>query len=189
VLPAYHFFSKFLFLLPWCKKTIRSATTRYSWFFLLLVIIGSAINDSAWIVKLTQLLFMPNADYRIILFWIRIKWGFQAVQYHATALFIESLVEKKYTLSSRQKIYCCFTACFVLFFIFMAFFNFNCFNSSDRPLFEVTVQRLEMLYFLFPLMLPSLFIAIKTIRSTTLPHIFEKTTKIINPSDYYPLLD
>ncbi len=173
------FFLKIFIFVALVQKTIRSATTRYSWFFLLLVIIGSAINDSAWIVKLTQLLFLPNADYRIILFWIRIMWGFQAVQYHATALFIESLVEKKYRLPLRQKIYCCFTACFVLFFVFMAFFNFNCFNISDRPRFEGIIQRLEILYFLFPLMIPSLFIAIKKIRSTTLPHILKKQLKLL----------
>lgn len=173
------FFLKIFIFVALVQKTIRSATTRYSWFFLLLVIIGSAINDSAWIVKLTQLLFVPNADYRIIKFWIRIMWGFQAVQFHATALFIESLMEKKYTLTLRQKTYCCFTACFVLFFIFMAFFNFNYVSPSNRPPFEGTIQRLEILYFLFPLMLPSLFIAIKKIRSTTLPHILTKQLKLL----------
>jgi len=106
-------------------------------------------------------------------------WGFQAVQYHATALFIESLVEKKYRPSLRQKIYGCFTACFALFFVFMAFFNFNCFSSSDRPPFEGIIQRLEVVYFLFFLMIPSLLIAIYKIRSTTLPHILKKQLKLL----------
>lgn len=173
------FFIKIFIFIALVKKTIHSPTIKYSYFFLLLIIIGSAVNDSAWILKLSQLLFIPNADYRIILFWIRIMWGFQVVQFHATSLFIESLVTKKYIIPFRQKIYSCFSLCFILFFVSLAFLNFNCTDASERSLFELTTQKLVMLYYLFPLMIPSFFIAIRKIRSDSLPHILKKQLKLL----------
>ena len=175
------FFLKIFILIALAKKTINPTKIKLPWFFLLIVLICSAITDSAWILKLTQLLFFSDFDYRIILFWIRISWGFFIIQYQATALFIESLVEKNYVMSLRQKIFCLFSGGFVLFFIGLAFINFNCFHlaNPNRLLLDFIMQNVATSYLLFPVMIPSLFIAIKKIRSNYLPHILKKQLKLL----------
>ena len=58
-----------------------------------LVIISSIIIDFSWLLKFCQVLFFPKMDYRVVLFVIRIAWGFFILQYQALSLLIDKLPE------------------------------------------------------------------------------------------------
>jgi hypothetical protein len=45
------------------------------------VIFAGMISDYTWLVVLSRLLFFPDIDYRIIIFFIRIAWGLSSFQY------------------------------------------------------------------------------------------------------------
>ena len=80
------------------KRGFHNTYAKYPWLFLLGVLTSAIVGDFAWLLKLLQILFFPQMDYRIILFSIRIAWGFTVMQYNALSLFIESLVDQKYFL-------------------------------------------------------------------------------------------
>lgn len=160
------------------QKSQPNATKR-SRFYLLLVLIGSMVEDSAWVVKLIQFLFVPTLDYRIQITWIRVAWAFSVIQYQALALFVESLAEQNHSLNLRQKIFVSISSIFTFLFFAIALMNINCKTPSDRPPFEFIVQQVYTLYALFPLMLPSLFFTIKKLHRVPMPSILKKQLTII----------
>ncbi|HJZ23689.1 MAG TPA: hypothetical protein VJ201_04485, partial [Candidatus Babeliales bacterium] len=118
-------------MLIWLIKKSNIKTKNY-WplMFLSIILISSIILHSTWILKLTRSLWFPSFDFRLYLFWVRIAWSFSIVQYQALALFIESLVEKKYTFKPHQKIFCALSSLICLFFVGIAIFNFDCLSHS-----------------------------------------------------------
>ena len=146
--------------------------------FLSIILMSSMLMNSAWIFKLTRQLWIPSFDYRIYLCWLRIAWAFLIVQYQALALFIESLVEKKYRFKLHQKILCTLSGIIFLSIIGVAIFNFNCFNSYDRLAIEWTILYLATLYVLFPLALSSIFFAVRTTREIGIPRVLNKQLKL-----------
>jgi len=146
--------------------------------FILLVLIGTMASDVAWILKLSKSLFFPSLDYRILTFLIRIAWALFVVQYQSLALFIEGLTTKKGYISFHQKIFLIISFTFVLFFVALAFYNFNCFQASDRFITELNFLNMVSLYALIPLMLSSLFTTIKKIITTRIPRILKRQIKI-----------
>lgn len=173
------FLLKVSILTALARKTITLSSVKRPWFFLLLVLISASITDSAWIIKLIELFIIPSIDYRIVLFWIRIAWAFFVIQYQSMGLFIESLVTKRYSLSLHQKIFCFISCIFVIYFIGTAIFNFNCFSPADRSQIERTIQPICSFYLLFIIMASSLFITIRKIQNSPLPHILKKQLKLL----------
>ena len=183
------FILKACLLIALLRKTIGSATVERPLIFLLATLIGNMFSDFAWMIKLTQTLFIPQLSYSIVLFFIRIAWVFFIIQYQSLALFIESLVTQRYQLPMRQKLFIGISFCFGLAFILIAVFDFYCPSISQRKFaFEPTTQNLATFYALFPLMLTSLFAAIQKIRSARLPFILTKQIKIFIQVLIAPLL-
>lgn len=161
------------------RRSDRPVKTKLPWFFVMIMLVSAMFSNFAWIVKLIECLFLPNLDYRFVLFPIRIAWGFSVVQYQALALFIESLVEEQYKISLHQKILLPISTCFFIFFIGLAFFDFNCLTSEDKSLLEHAIQKYIIFYSLFPLILSSLFITIYKLRKIKIPRILRKQLKIL----------
>jgi len=170
---------KFFILGVLVRRGSQVTEKSYPWIFLVSILVGTLISDVAWIVKLIQSLFVPNLDYRFIVFLIRIAWGFTIVQYHGFTLFLESLVTQQYKLPIRQKIFLSFSSLLFLFFIGLAFFDINCVNPVNKHWIEFKMQGLTSLYVLFPLILISLFITIRNLQNTQLPRIIKKQFKLL----------
>ena len=157
-------------------------------FFLLLIIISNMFSDFAWIIKLWQMLFFPQLNYQVTLFITRIAWIFAITQYQTIALFLESLVVQKYQIPLRQKICCFLSILLCSFYIFILLLNFDCIDSSQRIFFVVTIQNSLILYAMFLLAVPSLFIVIQTIRKGILPLILRKQLFILINGLIIPVL-
>lgn len=173
------FVLKAVILVLFLSQKSQAQATKRSRLYLLLVLIGSMVEDSAWVVKLIQFLFVPTLDYRIQIVWIRLAWAFSVIQYQALALFVESLAEQNHQLTIRQKLFIGISSVFALFFFGIAFQDINCQQPSDRPSFEFFIQQIYSLYALFPLMLTSLFFTVKKLRQVTMPSILKKQLTII----------
>lgn len=150
-------------------------SAKKSWFLLLLVIIGSLVDTSAWILKLIRCLFFPNMDYRVCMFWIRIAWCFSIIQYQALALFIESLVDQEQKTNFRKKVLITISSLFGFCFIYLAFSEFN---DTNRLPIENLLQKGFTVYSQFFVMLSALFITIFKMRNYVLPRILKKQLKI-----------
>lgn len=174
------FLLKLGILIVLVTKTVRMNRIVRPLFFLSAILIGNMFSDLAWILKLSHLLFLPQLSYQLVLFIIRIAWVFFIVQYQSMSLFIESLVTDKYVISLRQQILFVISSLFSVFFAMAAIIDFNCIDPSRRRfIFEPTIQNLATFYALFLVMLPSLYIAIKKIRSSSLPHLLKKQLKLL----------
>jgi transcriptional regulator of aromatic amino acid metabolism len=182
ILPAtlLSFFLKLGILIALVRKTANMERVIRPLFFLVAILIGNMFSDLAWILKLSQLLFLPQLSYQIILFIIRSAWIFFMVQYQSMSLFIESLVTDRYSISIRQKCLFVISSLFGIFFAIAAIVDFNCLDPSRRKFtFEPTIQNLATFYALFIVVLPSLCIAVKKIRSSKLPHLLKKQLKLL----------
>ncbi len=182
ILPAtlLSFFLKLGILIALVRKTANMERVINPLFFLVAILIGNMFSDLAWILKLSQLLFLPKLSYQIILFIIRSAWIFFMVQYQSMSLFVESLVTDRYSVSIRQKCLIFISSLFGVFFAIAAIVDFNCIDPSRRKFsFEPTIQNLATFYALFIVVLPSLCIAVQKIRSSKLPHLLKKQLRLL----------
>src|ERR1700722_1821225 len=74
--------------------------------FLSGVVLGSLISDCTWLIILIRILFIPNLDNRIGMFFVRIAWSFTPIQYQSMSFLVASLVKRDIRLSPIQIILC-----------------------------------------------------------------------------------
>jgi transcriptional regulator of aromatic amino acid metabolism len=167
-------------LISLITKTVKRDQITRPLFFLFAILVGNMFSDLSWIVKLSQLLFLPQLSYKIVLFVIRIAWVFFLVQYQAISLFMESLVTQHYVITLRQKLLCVISGLFGIFFAVIAVVDFECVSITNRRFtIEPMVQNLATFYGLLLVALPSLFFAVQHIRSSALPHLLRKQLKVL----------
>jgi len=154
---------------------------------LLLAIMGAILVNFTWILKTAHKTFLPSLDQRILMFCIRITWAIITLHYHALAVFIESLLKGKNVLQNvRQKILIPISSVLFLFFICLAFVQFN--TPMQRPLIELWVIKLAPYYFLFALLLVSLFVSLVKLRSSEIPRILKKQFNILVKVLFFPIV-
>jgi transcriptional regulator of aromatic amino acid metabolism len=161
------------------RQAAKSSSIGQHTYFLVTIIVANMFSDFAWIMKLSKILFLPQLDYKLVLFSVRIAWIFFIVQYQALAVFIENLVLQQYRLSIHQKFFCFVSGFFCISFFLIATFNFNCIDPRERSYLEPLLQNISVLYTLFPLILPSIYIVLKKIKSDSLPFILKKQLSLL----------
>lgn len=166
-------------------KTIPN--NKRPWFLLVLVLVSAMIVDTAWIVLLVKLLWVPFLDDRIFFFVLRLSWGFFAVQYQALMLFIENLIEESQKINIRQKLFIALSFIPFVFSIFLAFFNINCKQGQDRPDIEFLMRTSENIYLLLILVPICLTITLWKLRTKDLPKILKSQLKIFIPALIVPV--
>ncbi len=159
------------------KKSNNSPAFR-SWILLVVMVISASFVDLSWIIKMTKEVFLPSLDRKVVLFFIRIAWGFIAIQYLALSLFIKSLLEKNYKIKKVDLILSIGNICMFLFFIGLAIYDHNCPSMEMRPIIEAIIQKIGFTYVLANLAFSSLVFGIKIMRSHELPRILRNQLKI-----------
>jgi len=140
--------------------------------YLIITIGGLILSDVAWFMKTLE--GTTGLNYAFVLFFIRIGWGFMALQYQALSIFIDNLTELKTTFNLRQKLFTTFSFLFFLFFLSIAIIDINCQNPFNRPYIEFLGLKLESLYLFFIIMPSTLFFGFQKIRRNPLPRILKK---------------
>ncbi len=175
------------FKIHFVKKLIplglRSTTSKKMLIFLLGTIIGSLFGDLAWIIKLLRTISFPEISYHTVLFFIRVSWAFLIMQYYSLALFIQTLSEKRFKLQWINYILTPLGFISSGYFIYMAFCGTTLSTEHERslaksftiePPLEMKMMRFVIFYVLNLLVLPSLFITIRNLRTKPLPKILRK---------------
>ncbi|MGA9530848.1 MAG: sigma 54-interacting transcriptional regulator [Candidatus Babeliales bacterium] len=161
-----------LILLIIKKKPLAGNAIRALYLLTILILSGITI-DIAWIMSLVRLLFLPNLNYQINLFFLRISWGFMAILYQSLALFIEILTEERARLSLRQCVLSLISLSIFSAMIFLAFFDINCPSALERPFFEFILRNIETFYLLFILTPSSAALVIWKLKYCNIPLILK----------------
>lgn len=179
----------YLFILL-LKKSSNCKNTQLPWYMLIGVLLGSAVGDLSWIVKLSRELIIPEITYETCVLAIRIAWAALILQYQSLALFIESLTTKKFHLKTFHKITLILSNSFVLYFVYLAFFDSSLVDEFERTRafadtgalglpFEVKIMRYASMYLLPMVIFPSLYAAFKNIKHHNLPKILKRQLTIL----------
>lgn len=157
--------------------------------FLLGIIIGSMMGDFAWMLKIGRELLIPDLPYEYVTFFIRISWAFLIIQYASLAFFIQTLITAHFKPSLLQKVLMGASIVLVLYFLYLAFFQFHTIATEKERLqalydphnmpFERHVMRFVILYLINLLLVPGLYYTFKAMRQSTLPKILRKQLSIL----------
>ncbi len=134
----------------------RTKTLPRAWFFLLIALGCLLFEDFTWICSLSRRTWAPHADYRIILFLVRIGWSLNLIMYQAIALFLESFVQKD-SISFHQKILSCISGISAVLVFGFSILYFNVTDIAIRPTFEFIFFKFETIYGTFAIIPLALF--------------------------------
>lgn len=171
-------FLKILLLVILIPQAFRSPSSQKSCLLLIIVLVCSMVGDFSWGLKLIRLLFIPTIPYPAILFSVRVAWAVLIVQYHALALFVKNLTQKKFRLPFNQKILLTISTTMGTYFIYLAIFNSNLASEVERHSemlqnyhHESVLMRSTIFYILFFLVIPTVYTAVAVLRKGNLPKI------------------
>ena len=160
-------------------KIVRYAFSSHKfdrlWIFLILVVIGSLAEDLAWIIKILHS-YVPELDERIKVFFIRIAWALEIVEYQSLALFIENLINRNTRLKIHNWILLIITGTLVSGFLYLIIFNGG--QIHPRPAYEFTLLDYTARYLLV-IMLPTVFLVLYSIYKQKIPKILKQQIKTL----------
>lgn len=110
----------------------RNLTVKRPLIFLIGTILGSAIGDFGWIVRLLNDMGILQLSYSTLILYTRISWAFMAVQYQSLSLFLESLIAKHFVFTLRHKICSALSGSISLFFLVHSFFSLGIIDQQER---------------------------------------------------------
>ncbi|MDR3646139.1 MAG: sigma 54-interacting transcriptional regulator [Candidatus Babeliales bacterium] len=150
----------------------------WPWICLILVLVGSIIEDVYWIVKILQIISDTFLEPQIKMFFAHFSWAFFIIQYQSLSLFIESLTEKNFKLLLRQKLFLLISLIFSGSFFYFAFYHLLFANNSPVTDFEIALFEYGAIY-IFIMIFPSLFASVKKILNSDIPKILKKQSKFL----------
>lgn len=159
------------------SRISKSNFLKKPFFLIFLIIIGSMINDIVWILTLLRELSIINIEYQYLRFITRIAWSFYIIYYHSIALFIEELSERNSKLGIHQKIFLAISSAISVFFIILAFYQFDCTCPSMRPQIEISLLTFSPIYFSLFLMPINIISATIKFRTQNIPRILKRQLK------------
>lgn len=155
--------------------------------FNILLIIGLCMftENLGWIIKLCyKLEYIPSNFYRTINYFAMLAWISNIILYQALGLFIENIVEKKFTFKSHQKIIACANFLFISIFAYSYIhfiYKIPCWLSVDTAYKTAVIYR----YFII---LPSIIIALQKLYAQNIPAILKKQLTIFLNYIIFPIL-
>ncbi len=163
----------FYFLL---SKAFKTKKITFPLSSLLVLLISGFLVDCAWIIRGYRHLFDPTFDIRFCMFFIRLAWTFNIIQFHALSFFIESLLEKKTIINVRQKVSILISAVPCSYFIVLgiAFYNYPGYRTS----FEFFMMGASFFYISSIIILPTLYLTLKKLKHKNYPEILRKQLTI-----------
>lgn len=161
---------KVVILALFIRQISKKSDVQFSWIYLIIALIGSLVEDIAWLASLSRYSYFPTVDYRIILFIIRMAWAFNMIMHQAIALFIESFIKKNARLTTIQCFLLAISSAFVVGHISVGFY----YVQGQYITFELILQQGMSIYILFFLMPYTLFHVFTKIRTVYIPKILKR---------------
>lgn len=162
--------------------------------FLLISMTSALICDVAWLIKLSQSLFI-SMPYFVVVFFIRIAWAFLAIQYQSLALFLQALTQPQFTFKTYHKITALIATAFFIYFIILAFFYpFTLATAPERDVARLLMDRPEFIImrYIVPLVYSYPLIGLahifKNMQSFELPKLLRKQVRLFTVFFVLPYL-
>lgn len=159
---------------------------RRSCILLILVLVGGILSDFSWSLIVIRAILFPALSHSFCLFSIRIAWAFAIVQYHAIALLIESLIEKK-LFGIRQKILIGISSVFFVALIVLIVLSLTTHYAFQSHI-EIFITKILSQYGLFPLILLSLAITISKLHTYDIPRLLKIQVKVFIKTTIVPFI-
>lgn len=156
----------------------------HAFYLLLLIAISLSVENFAWIFKLSHHLEYLKISIKYIQFLAIAAWVFNLVLYQSLALFIENVVENKFTFRWYQKLF--FTINIIFSVIFIAS-GISHVYGIEASVSIHTMYRIAAIYRLM-MVVPSIIISFQRIYYTTIPAILKQQLTIFIKYIIFPLL-
>lgn len=157
-------------------RSILSKKIKFTWIFLIMVLVSGIIEDASWLMKLTDIIFFPMYSFSIFgnfkAYFIHFAWVFAILHYQALAFFIECLIEKGFNFNLRRSVF--LLASVIYSFIFIYSFVTDQTNTSFQ---SNLIANLEI--YLFVLITPSLIFSLSKLKNAEVPKILKKQLIIL----------
>ena len=155
-------------------KRIHSISSKLPYFFLIGVLVSTLVQDIDWAFTLIKKIFLNDENSVFFMTWRRVSWAFTVMQYQFISLFIESLVSKNYKIGLRQKLFLTVSS-----ILFLSFIAIGSIHTAQKPAIEFLLQKVLVIFALFPLMISSLFLCAWRLKTSKLPRILRKQFKLV----------
>lgn len=164
----------FLLIKKYIKRNEVTQKHNHAFYFLLLMIFGLVIENSSWILKLCHQTELIAMNYRFIQFIIMIAWILNLISYQSLGIFIENLIENKFTFRLHQKFFLALNCLFIPLFTYSGL----CYIYKIPAYISLnTMFRISPFYNIFMLM-PSIIIVSLKLHHKNIPTILKKQLKI-----------
>jgi transcriptional regulator of aromatic amino acid metabolism len=156
----------------------------HAFYFLLLVIASMAIENLAWIVKLSYQLEYISINYRYVQCLAITAWIFNLALYQSLGLFIENIITNKFSFRWYQKLFLIINTIYTIIFIKIGISHIYHIPSyiSIHTLFRIAALYRTLM------VIPSIIIAFQKIYSKNIPTILQKQLTILLKYIIFPLL-
>lgn len=174
----------FLLVKTYIQQNKLAQKHNHAFYCLLLISISLAIENIAWIFKLCHQLEYILIDYKYIQILVITAWPFNLLLYQSLGLFIENIIENKFTFRWYQKLFFVINVLFTMNFIYSGIchiYGIACYVPL-RTMFRITV-----VYRAF-MVIPSIIMSFQKIYSKSIPTILKKQLTIFLKYIIFPLL-
>jgi len=174
----------FLLIKTYIRHNELTQKHNHTFFFLILIIIGMIMGNISWIIKICHDLSILSIDYKYVEFLIIATWIINFIEYQALGLFIENLIEKKFTFRWHQKLFLAIDIVFVPIFIHItasSIYGHTSFISIN------TIFQIASIFRAFVVM-PSILIVLAKLHNKNIPIIAKKQLTIFLQYILFPHL-
>ncbi len=169
------FVFKLTLLFFFTAHIFRTKRVSISWYYLLVILICSLLEDFAWIVSLSSRTILPFLKPVLRPFFIRIGWSANILIYQALSLFMESFTKKNYRYFAwYQYIFLPISSIFFFFFLKKAFSFYSEINALEE-----TMQSYQSFYSLIILLPFTILLTLYSLQKTRIPSILHHQLKIV----------
>ena len=174
----------FLLIKTYIRHNEFTQKHTHAFYFLLIVIFGMAMGNISWIMQYSHELSFISINYKYVQAIIIATWIISFVQYQSFGLFLENLLEKKFTFRWYQKLFVVIDIIFFPIFIHittLSMYNQTSFISND------IMYQFASLYRVF-IIIPSIITVLIKLHYKNIPIIVKKQLTIFLQYIMIPLL-
>lgn len=145
-----------------------------AFYFLLIVIFGMVMANICWILRYSFDLSIISIDEKYVLHFIILGWIISFIQYQSLGLFIENLLEKKFTFRWYQKLFAAINS--VLIPIFVHITTLGIYKKTGFISLDAMYQFASL--YRFFIVTPSIITVLIKLHQKNLPFILKKQLTI-----------
>lgn len=165
------FIFKAIFIGALIRFKLHAKVPHRLWMFITILLLSHTVIDLSWIVKLLKFTLFPSLSSTVALALIRISWASYVIEQLALAFFIDQLISPTPVKWTKYKAFQCYSG--LLLLIVQLAVDVMYFSQYESPDVQSILFKLNGFSYLycFMVLIPTLYCALSSLRSRTLPKI------------------